>query len=68
MGQLVRLSTRAEPLLTKTELADHLRYSERWIEMQMRDRGMPYMKGDGRGARVRFRLSEVEAWMMRRSA
>jgi len=68
MGQLVRLPTRSEHLLTKRQLAEQLGYSTRWIEMQML-RGMPYLKpGEGRGARVRFRLSEVEAWMMRQSA
>jgi len=68
MGQLVRFPTGGEEWLSKAQLAEKLGYTTRWIEMQMR-RGMPYAKpGEGRGARVRFRLSEVEAWMMRRSA
>jgi hypothetical protein len=68
MGGLVKLRTRGEHWLTKEQLASEIGYSTRWIEMQM-CKGLPYLKpGEGRGARVRFRLSEVEAWMMRQSA
>jgi predicted DNA-binding transcriptional regulator AlpA len=69
MGQLVRLPTRAEHLLTKQQLAEQIGYSESWINQQMRKAGLPHLKsGSARQAGVRFRLSEVEAWMMRRSA
>ena len=68
MGDLVQFPARGEGWLTKAELAEKIGYSTCWITMQMA-RGMPHAKpGSGRGARVRFRLSEVEAWMMRRSA
>ena len=69
MGDLVTLPTRGEHWLTKEQLAVEIGYSTRWINMQMRDGDMPYRKaGNGRGAHVRFRLSEVENWMLRRSA
>jgi predicted DNA-binding transcriptional regulator AlpA len=55
-------------LLDKRALARELGMSVSWVNLQMRVGGLPYRKlGAGRGASVRFRLSEVEAWM-RRSA
>lgn len=69
MGTVVSLPTRAEHWLTKRQLAEQLGFSESWIDKQMRAAGLPHRKiGDGRSAPVRFKLSEVEAWMMRRSA
>jgi hypothetical protein len=47
-----------ERLVTKRQLARHLGFSERWIEMQVRD-GMPHLRV---GSRLRFRISEVEAY------
>lgn len=57
-----------ERLLTKTELADRIRMSERWIEYRMSDENdpLPYVQW-GRRA-VRFRLSEVLAWQHNRRA
>jgi hypothetical protein len=47
-----------ERLVTKRQLARHLSFSERWIEMQVRN-GMPHLRV---GSRLRFRISEVEAY------
>lgn len=51
-----------EPLLTKGEAAAFLRCSERSVERWMRERGLPFSKPFARGA-VRFRRSELEAWV-----
>lgn len=47
-----------ERLLSKSELAKYLGFSERWIDMQVA-RGMPYIQV---GSRRRFDLSEVLDW------
>jgi excisionase family DNA binding protein len=52
----------SEPLITKDELAHHLRFSPRWIEMQIHE-GLPHLRV---GSRLRFRASEVEAWFASR--
>jgi|tagenome__1003787_1003787.scaffolds.fasta_scaffold20985752_2 hypothetical protein len=55
----------SEPWLTKTQLAHRLAVSRRWIDYR-RTEGMPCHKW---GGIVRFRVSEVEAWLSeRRSA
>jgi len=48
-----------EPWLDKKHLAGHLGCSERWIEYRMEE-GLPSWKIAGR---VKFRASEVEAWL-----
>lgn len=50
----------SEPWLTKREPADRLRCSRRTIERL----GLPAMRVGGQN---RYRLSEVEAYLMRRS-
>jgi predicted DNA-binding transcriptional regulator AlpA len=61
MGQLRRLPGRAgiEPWLNKKQLAAHLSFSARWVELRVRD-GMPHRRI---GNRLRFRVSEVEEWL-----
>jgi hypothetical protein len=49
-----------EPWLDKRALAAHLGCGERWIEYRMRE-GMPAWKIAGR---IKFRASEVEAWLL----
>jgi hypothetical protein len=49
----------SEPWLTKTQLAERLQVSPRWIDYR-RAEGMPCEKWAGI---VRFRLSEVESWL-----
>jgi predicted DNA-binding transcriptional regulator AlpA len=60
-----RMRKDREPWVTKTQLAAHLGVSERWIELRYRD-GLPHHK-DGPSRLVRFRLSEVDAWMQSRA-
>lgn len=66
MAAVVPLTARSttEPWLTKAQLADRLQVSTRWIDYQ-RSAGMPSAKWAGV---VRFRLSEVEAWLERSAA
>jgi hypothetical protein len=48
-----------EPWVTKRELARHLRYSTRWVELRHRE-GLPSVL---MGGRRRYRISEVESWL-----
>ena len=52
-----------EPWLTKKQLAAHLGFSTRWIELRVNE-GMPSTPF---GGRRRFHLSEVEAWIKERA-
>jgi hypothetical protein len=51
-----------EPWLSKTDLADHYSFSTRWVELRVRD-GMPARRI---GGRLRFRVSETDAWLEER--
>jgi excisionase family DNA binding protein len=51
--------------LTKAQLAQELQMSERWIELQVRDHGLPSIQF---GRSRRFKLADVEAWAMRRAS
>jgi len=56
--------------VTKAELAQRWSVSQRWIEMRMRDSGLPHFK-DRHSRFVRFPLADCERWRaerMRRSA
>jgi hypothetical protein len=54
----------SEPWLSKRQVADHFGRSTRWVELRVRE-GLPSrMIGGRRG----FRLSEVESWVLERSA
>ena len=48
-----------EPWVTKKQLAAHLGYSTRWVELQVR-KGMPRAPFAGP---MRFKISAVEAWL-----
>lgn len=48
-----------EPWCTKQDLADHLGFSTRWVELRVRE-GMPARR---MGRRLRFQISAVEAWL-----
>jgi hypothetical protein len=67
-GQVVSLEQQrmirrgGEPWHTKRELADHLGFSVRWVELRVRD-GMPARR---MGNRLRFQISAVEAWLTER--
>ena len=49
----------SEPWLSKQQLAAHLGFSVRWVEYRVRE-GMPSKRF---GARLRFRVSDVEEWI-----
>jgi excisionase family DNA binding protein len=51
----------AEPLVTKKEVAQHLRQTPRTVENWMA-KGMPHYKLGAR--RTRFKLSEVETFLV----
>jgi hypothetical protein len=53
-----------EPWLSKRQLAVHLGFSVRWVELRVRE-GMPHQRWGSN--RLRFRASEVEAWLEERS-
>jgi hypothetical protein len=48
-----------EPWCTKQELAYHLGFSVRWVELRVRE-GMPARR---MGRRLRFQISAVEDWL-----
>jgi excisionase family DNA binding protein len=64
-GQIVRLEHERmvrrsrESWCTKQELAEHLGFSVRWVELRVRE-GMPARR---MGQRLRFQISAVEAWL-----
>lgn len=51
-----------EPYVTKQYVADLYGFTTRWVELMVAE-GMPCYRF---GARVRFRMSEVEAWLRER--
>jgi hypothetical protein len=53
--------------VTKRELAERWRVSERWIELRMREDGLPCEK-DPHSRFVRFNLGECERWRAQRRA
>ena len=53
-----------ENFLTKKQLAEHLAFSESYIN-KLLTQGMPRLKS---GRAVRFRISEVMTWLERRNA
>lgn len=50
--------------MTKRQLAEHFQVTPRWIELQ-HPHGLPHLR---RGAIVRYRISDVEAWLLAGSA
>jgi hypothetical protein len=65
-AQIIPFPTRVRDVeLTKRQLANHWRVSTRWLELMVRDEGLP-SRGIFAGKR-RFILSEVEDWRDRRA-
>jgi hypothetical protein len=67
---LLQTNTSAEPpadtnerWVTKQQLADHLLVTPRWIELQQHV-GLPRLRVAGI---VRYRISEVEAWLLKQA-
>jgi hypothetical protein len=52
-----------EPWLNKQQVAQHLGRSPRWVEIAMKDRGLPWHPPAPGSNRRRFLLSEIERWM-----
>lgn len=48
-----------EPWLSKPQLAAHYAFSTRWVELRVRE-GMPARRI---GGRLRFRVSDTDAWL-----
>ncbi len=53
-----------ERYVSKREVKDFLGRSERWIELRMKDAGLPFYR-EPNGRSVSFRLSEIDAWRKR---
>lgn len=52
----------SEPFVTKSQLAAHLGFSTRWVELRVKD-GMPHYRV---GGRLRFQRSQAMAWLLER--
>lgn len=68
-GQVIRFpggpgGVEREPLLTMRDLVERYKMSERWFRYRLVE-GMPAHRW---GGRLRFRASEIEAWMDSRDA
>lgn len=50
----------SEPLVTKAQLADHLGFSTRWVELRVAE-GLPHYKV---GGRLRFHKSQATRWLV----
>lgn len=53
-----------EPWLSKQQIAQHLGFSVRWVELRVAE-GMPSTR---MGGRLRFQISAVEDWLEQRRA
>lgn len=62
MSNVIQLPSRSPVVLTKKELGRHLKRSERWIEMRVRE-GMPVLAANDRYGRRRYDLADVETWL-----
>jgi len=52
----------AEPFITKDQLAQHLGFSTRWVELRLKE-GLPHYRV---GGRVRFQRSQAMKWLIER--
>lgn len=60
MGQIIQFPGNYEPLMSKRQLADHLGFSTRWVELRVND-GLPVATTIGN--QKRFHLSQVMPWL-----
>jgi excisionase family DNA binding protein len=63
--KVVRLPDPLPPVLTKREVALYLRVTERYVNVLMVKRRLPYSRVGNR--RCRFLLTEVNAWLKKNS-
>ena len=61
-GQVVRLPSRGDTLLTKKQLATLVGRSERWVELKVNE-GMPMEEATDRYGRRRYNLRLVQEWL-----
>ena len=67
-GRLIQFPrTGYTPELTKRQIANHLARSTRWVEIMVRDHGMP-AGWDRHHRERRFDLVAVETWLGERAA
>lgn len=59
-ARMVANGITAERWLTKRQIAEHFGFTTRWVELRMRE-GLPSIRI---GNRRRYRLSQVEAWLV----
>jgi hypothetical protein len=64
-AKVIQLPSRGgeEIVLTKKQLAARLKRSERWVEIKVRDEGLPVLAETDRFGRRRYSLKAVEDWM-----
>jgi hypothetical protein len=63
MGDVIPLRPGApEPYMTKRQAATYLARSTRWVDLRMRDSGLPFRKVAGQ---CLYRASEIDAWVSR---
>jgi predicted DNA-binding transcriptional regulator AlpA len=68
-GQVIPFPDRGyEPFVGKQQVARHLGRSRRWVEIAMKDHGLPSHPPAPGSNRRRFRLSEIDAWSNGRAA
>jgi len=54
-----------ETLLTIQEVSERLRVSVRWLRNEIANGGFPHHRIGARQHMLRFRMSEIEAWLTR---
>ena len=61
------MATKTDKLLTTAEAAEHIGYKPRTLEnwRSVGNTDLPYIQVGGRGGKVRYRLSDVEAFLSR---
>ena len=62
-SNILSFPSRGATILTKKQLAGHLKRSERWIEIKVRDEGLPVLEATDRFGRRRYNLHDVEDWL-----
>lgn len=57
-----------ERFVSKQDVARHLGFSTRWVELRMERDGLPWHPPAPGSNRRRFRLSEIDRWMEAKAA
>lgn len=67
-AQIYEFPTRGDPWMTLQQAATYTGFSSRSIQHAVKKEGLPGYRPFGPNGRLRFRRSEVDAWMQRRKA